>query len=395
MTKDFLEEIIETLDSADDDRLFCITHKNVKVSDIKCPLVAVHPDGVFIIAELGKEEKDKASELITRLRLNNSTYIWLASDEQDYFYDDIEGEAVPADDIYVSFLSVYFDVCTGDFDRKHHPMKSAVELARRDEILVPEYVEHEPALTASRMEVVEQTITEYEDGGPEEKEKLFGKRYKTVNGVRYIRKLDTFNREQWYPINTEIDPDEFYKTCLFGGIIGMHRFKEGRGFSGVLYMLTGSMFGVLWLSDILAILCDNYRLKDGSYLGHVEKTKKNMLKLPLGLVCGLGIAALVAVGYKFGMMAVTNIVSQDQVSSMAKEYVDEMTEEQQEQFLEQYGITADEFFSMSTEEMQKYIDENDPSATEDAASVTTEEPEIDDDSSVEESSELDAIESEE
>lgn len=41
--------------------------------------------------------------------------------------------------------------------------------------------------------------------------------------------------------------------CLFAGYLGVHRFYEGKIGSGVLYMLTGGLFGIGWLIDLIRI----------------------------------------------------------------------------------------------------------------------------------------------
>ncbi|MDR2502260.1 MAG: TM2 domain-containing protein [Oscillospiraceae bacterium] len=43
--------------------------------------------------------------------------------------------------------------------------------------------------------------------------------------------------------------------CLFLGYLGAHKFYEGRGGMGALYLLTGGLFGVGWLIDLIALLC--------------------------------------------------------------------------------------------------------------------------------------------
>lgn len=42
--------------------------------------------------------------------------------------------------------------------------------------------------------------------------------------------------------------------CLFLGFLGAHKFYEGKGGMGVLYLLTAGLFGIGWLVDCIALL---------------------------------------------------------------------------------------------------------------------------------------------
>ena len=42
--------------------------------------------------------------------------------------------------------------------------------------------------------------------------------------------------------------------CLFLGLFGAHKFYEGKAGMGILYLLTGGLFGVGWFIDLIAIL---------------------------------------------------------------------------------------------------------------------------------------------
>lgn len=42
--------------------------------------------------------------------------------------------------------------------------------------------------------------------------------------------------------------------CLFLGYLGAHKFYEGRIGAGILYLLTGGVFGIGWLIDTVILL---------------------------------------------------------------------------------------------------------------------------------------------
>lgn len=45
-----------------------------------------------------------------------------------------------------------------------------------------------------------------------------------------------------------------FLLCLFFGMLGAHKFYEGKSSTGVLYLLTGGILGLGWLVDCLTIL---------------------------------------------------------------------------------------------------------------------------------------------
>lgn len=46
-----------------------------------------------------------------------------------------------------------------------------------------------------------------------------------------------------------------FLLCLFLGVLGAHKFYEGKAGMGVLYILTFGLFGIGWLCDLIALLC--------------------------------------------------------------------------------------------------------------------------------------------
>lgn len=54
--------------------------------------------------------------------------------------------------------------------------------------------------------------------------------------------------------------------CIFLGYLGIHRFYVGKVGTGVLYLLTGGLFGVGAIYDLIMIICGNYTDKYGAAL---------------------------------------------------------------------------------------------------------------------------------
>ena len=52
-----------------------------------------------------------------------------------------------------------------------------------------------------------------------------------------------------------------FLVCLFGGFLGLHKFIERKVGLGILYLLTGGLFGIGWLIDTIVYACKLFEKK--------------------------------------------------------------------------------------------------------------------------------------
>lgn len=106
--------------------------------------------------------------------------------------------------------------------------------------------------------------------------------YRSEDGTLYLYRHGKFCQA------SELDGDQMFRLCLFGGIFGLHRFAMGRWFSGLIYLLTCGFFLFGWLMDLVQILGGFQRDKYKCLIPPVtDRGKKLLYVLPVVVAGGI------------------------------------------------------------------------------------------------------------
>lgn len=295
--QEIYQEIVETLQDQKEPEARSVIRQGLFLSKtLTVPLIVINDTAVFVVIGLhGSNILNDIETITARYHLTDPSYFFVQDPDKAMFWDEDYDQLIPVEDLYTGFFNVYFPVISGNMPRLIREGISPAMCAVEEEPSEYSICDERGILSQVRRDAILHAIDEDLKKPLTVKDSLrFSlQKYYTSGDQKYVRKLDAFGREEYCKVS-DIDPDEFYKLVLFGGMFGLHRFQDKQYAKGIGYLLTCGMFGMFWLIDLLIVLLGNYRLSDGSYVDH-PNYKKAFLLLPAGLLFG---AACVA-GYYF------------------------------------------------------------------------------------------------
>jgi len=141
--------------------------------------------------------------------------------------------------------------------------------------------------------------------------------YIDEEGNLYLLRGDAFL------LTSPLSAERMFYLTLFTGALGFHRFYAGKHFSGLFYFLTGGIFGIGWLLDLLSLFSGSQKDKAKRYFAPLKNPLKKLLLLPLGLLATVGCALLQMVC----MTAILNTLNAGTASQIQHVDSDAMAEE--------------------------------------------------------------------
>lgn len=106
--------------------------------------------------------------------------------------------------------------------------------------------------------------------------------YTDENGIVYIHRHGEFYR------SSEVNSERVFNLCLFGGVLGLHRFSLGKWFTGLLYMLSCGVFLAGWLCDLVQLFLGFQKDKRKRLVRPLENRKAKLSLFPFGLAISVG-----------------------------------------------------------------------------------------------------------
>lgn len=256
-------------------------------------MACIGSNGVFIFASSKVEDIKVINKNITDMFRTyslpkNGSFVFIRTEEKDYFL---------MEDGSLREIEYVLDKFQALFDNTMRPMVDLVYInfANNYEMLfepdIPdEYKDHDGNILKVEdtgelknvvirvsSSIIKEVVSRFERGS----EETLGKNEEIIdeNGNKY-RKFSTKTKylgysykEDWYPIAND-DPTSFLILTILGGWFGLHKYKVGQVFQGILYTLTAGGFGVFYVFDIISMLLGDYSVVSTSY----EETEEGKLK---------------------------------------------------------------------------------------------------------------------
>ena len=293
--------------------------------DIIIPFLALGSNGVFAFIEIPNNKKPMSylTETVRKvLDIHGQTiYFFLIDDINCLLADKGEKSYTNVDDVYDAFDNLYNNTMRPYTDLVLLDFKDYISMTKEpvlpddidltiDDTGDPTYIK--AVLTDKQIDHINEAIIHQIDSK---------NKYRTDGeGNEYILRSDVsgigIGDKKWYRLSPD-DPNDVLKYTLIGGWFGLHKFKEGDIFNGIIYLLTCGVFGVGYVFDILSLLIgtrsyketildtNGYKFKDKIYY----KALSNKIVASICLVVSIILSfILLNTLYKWGYTQIMSIM---------------------------------------------------------------------------------------
>lgn len=320
---------------------------------IICNHLVYGENGVFVVlSSVHSDLKDLIEDIKffeRELRLYiPGVYIFVVLSGKSYFVDD--DKLHPIADVYDAFNNAYCNSLLSKDEQKYIDYKEPLELISEIIDIHTENPKHEivgcgniiPVVSQRQLEDCKYILNKYLDLQNKSKDV---KSYVDEDGVTYEKHYVSSyfglkHTETWCPVADD-NPNTFFLLTLFGGFIGLHKFKTGQIMQGLFYALTFGGFGIFYISDLLSIITGTYYLKQTTYTdcddGSVTSSTRriyigkptNVWKSLACTLCGIGVSYLLMTQVYFPVtQSITKEIAismSNKINSEVNDYVNSAT----------------------------------------------------------------------
>lgn len=226
--------------------------ENIELYDVEFYLVAAHTNG-FIFFTKGIDDfkiNEAINKVIYDIGLSREQVLIIQNRNDTYYYLYLTGnkELIPG-------LENAFDDLIKGKKNKLEAMDNIDVKNTIEKDKIPYYLDD--LIAISKKTIANKKIKEYEDG--------------TV--------MIKTSKNEWEVASNE-DSLVAFKETIYGGFLGINKFKERKFIDGFLYILTGGLFCLGYIEDLIPFWCDTKRDSEGKLYIPISNDNKKKFIIP-------------------------------------------------------------------------------------------------------------------
>lgn len=266
-------------------------YENISIDNkLFIPLMLSGSNGIYFFIYLSEGENiyNTTTLIKTRYGLYHCEIYVYVINEAGYYLIDKDGKTlIELDDIYTAFENMYENTQLPymyyrmlNLDQFEQLIKSTDEL---EELVEDNEVEDTgdisyvkpiiPKMIIEKIAIInekEQQQAVYIDKNTKQDEDgtVYVKRYEKAKYSGFLKE------KKWYRCS-DADPNKVFILTLLTGWLGFHRFREGKIWLGIFYLLTCGGFGVFYIFDLIEMITGSRSYEEISYEIYNNKVERN------------------------------------------------------------------------------------------------------------------------